>query len=1699
MGRFSAMVRRAILIKTGNPAQIIFNVLIMPMWFCFDLLIFTRLMPIAIHDSIETKTTQTAWFSTTGDIWRYDNTVRCPPDDYIKTGFVALQIVTDEVLISHRVPGALAAAGGLLRDLNLTHLPLAASAVLISHRVPGALAAAGGLLRDLNLTHLPLAASAVYWLFIPAIYTMNISIVIYSITLLSQMLTEKDRMMKPLLKMMGISDFVYFSSWMCVHCAEGLASMAVYSVGLLVLGVFRNVNLLSIYIMLLSNVVGHAALMVLLTTILSNPESGVGIAATLCVLMAAPFLLFIIVRRPVHQVVILALSLLSPTAFCSSILNLFIEDQMEGRGQNERFWSFATPHSSYTWPLLAAVFIIMVDAIIYFLLALYLDKVLPKAVGKREHWLYCCNSTQPKIHRYDPADDDSELHSSSHRRFLDPDVVEPATQEERVAVRIENLSKRFDAGDGRDHWALKNFSLDIYQNQITAILGHNGAGKSTLLRILSGLMAPTFGTAYILGYDVNDPKSMDEVRKIIGVCPQENVFSSELTVKQHLEFFARIRGVRKADRNQEIRELLNRLDKENYAVGDLSGGQQRRLSIGTAIIGGPKVIFLDEPTSGVDPLSRRKLWDLLKNLRNGRTMILTTHYMDEADGLADRKALISAGMLKYAGTSRYIRDKFRIGYKLEVNLSFPGDPESHRFLDTLVSGVIPASTKSPDQSRSQVSYTLPPNTSPKFSQLFRLLDQEVNSPFESRIQNYGLSLATLEEIFLELGRQEEQAKNKGTSSPNNKRKKKWRFLGRLGAGQAPDEEPASSLAAAEQNHHGSNATTTARRSSRLRALMALLKLRFLLILKRPGVIVSIFFSPLLNLTICLLLSYLSSSSSRNISWEVIWSPASFKTQFGNTVWYKSDNPNGIQKSLDSVGIETVEFNGPFESILLHSKKSPTPLYFEENGSKLVTYFNTTMATLPPATSNLLSNMILKKAGVNEVLVTKTEALPKKLLKTRRGIPALSLVSNVMLVAGFSAMPIRLCLAIVNERELGIRTGLRMSGLGMMGYYLPYVISHWIFMALIFVILVIGIVIIPISPVADFVPLTLMCILYLTHFVNELLFAGLSASLFGKEATAGAVFPVAYNILGSYFTYIPMIMLLARSESDPKERLLYNIFNFIFAFLYPPYTNGMGIFVMGETFLKLRETKETVGFYEIVSDWLVLPLFIAVPVQMIALIYLITVKDLMNHDTPLSQALLLRPRSNKSEGIYESHVAERFEREDSDVFEERKFVRDYLTRMPAGNFDDVPLRSESSTDDQKIPAIVVKNLKKSYWGHEKLNLPFGKVERQIVRDLDFHVDQGQIFGLLGPNGAGKTTTIKLLLAENRPTGGQIFVGGEPIRNCHSEALLRLGFCPQHDALWGDLNIREHLEFYAGVRLRNWKKSDCKVFLDSALPKMNILDSEQTEAIRNISGGTKRKLSFLISIFSQPYAVLLDEPTTGMDPVSRRKLWDIIKSPLLCSDLVLDHLGSEKNDDFQLRNWKKSECKAFLDSALPKMNILDSEQTEAIRNISGGTKRKLSFLISIFSQPYAVLLDEPTTGMDPVSRRKLWDIIKSEVEGRMGAILTTHFMEEADVLCDRVGIMNRGSMRCIGTTQHLRTKYGSSYTAELWLDILKTAPGERSQLLSDFATEFPGAEFVETSVDRIIFSMELTYAAVRKSRPKLYFIAVAMIALADRSMV
>lgn len=221
------------------------------------------------------------------------------------------------------------------------------------------------------------------------------------------------------------------------------------------------------------------------------------------------------------------------------------------------------------------------------------------------------------------------------------------------AIETCDLTKKYG-----DLIAVDKLNLKIEQGELYSLLGVNGAGKTTAIKMLSCLTKPTSGEAFVYGESVL--KEPSEVKSVIAVSPQETAVASNLTAKENLELMAGIHGFSKNKTIQKITELSEQFDLDKIMskkAGKLSGGYQRRLSIAMALISEPSVLFLDEPTLGLDVLARSDLWDIIRSLKGKITIILTTHYMEEAEALSDRIAIMKEGRLLFNGTVNEIKAK----------------------------------------------------------------------------------------------------------------------------------------------------------------------------------------------------------------------------------------------------------------------------------------------------------------------------------------------------------------------------------------------------------------------------------------------------------------------------------------------------------------------------------------------------------------------------------------------------------------------------------------------------------------------------------------------------------------------------------------------------------------------------------------------------------------------------------------------------------------------------------------------------------------------------------------------------------------------------------------------------------------------------------------------------------------------------------
>ena len=308
----------------------------------------------------------------------------------------------------------------------------------------------------------------------------------------------------------------------------------------------------------------------------------------------------------------------------------------------------------------------------------------------------------------------------------------------KSVVNVKGLRKVFKF-ENQTKEAVKNVDLDIYKHQITALLGHNGAGKTTTMNIIAGIIPKTVGTVCVDGED-----DVDVYRSKLGFCPQHNVFLRYLTCQQHLKLFGTLRGLSSEEANRKATEILENvgmIDKKNEFGNNLSGGMKRRLCLANAIIGETKILILDEPTSGLDPESRREIWDILLKLKKNHTILITTHFMEEADVLGDKIAIMEHGEIIAFGTSIFLKNHYGSGYilKLLKGADFK-QKEVTEVLERHIKGYEKRESVEP-----VYCVALPYSAIDKYAELLKELED--NSE-EFGIESISITNTNLEEVFL---------------------------------------------------------------------------------------------------------------------------------------------------------------------------------------------------------------------------------------------------------------------------------------------------------------------------------------------------------------------------------------------------------------------------------------------------------------------------------------------------------------------------------------------------------------------------------------------------------------------------------------------------------------------------------------------------------------------------------------------------------------------------------------------------------------------------------------------------------------------------------------------------------------------------------------------------------------------------------------
>ncbi|KAI8838125.1 hypothetical protein BC829DRAFT_421311 [Chytridium lagenaria] len=382
--------------------------------------------------------------------------------------------------------------------------------------------------------------------------------------------------------------------------------------------------------------------------------------------------------------------------------------------------------------------IFMIFETIFFLFAsFYLSAVLPSDFGVRKSWHW-------------PITDPIQAFQRAQRKKLNGGIDPLSESNLAVNVKIDEEETKFEDADvkaERDRisrvyagrrglgpkLAVKDVTFAAEQGLIFGLLGPNGAGKTTLISILTGLYEASSGNATLAGF--NYKSEQDSVYKVIGVCPQFDILWEDLTVGEHLYFYARLKGVPVRDEKVAVQKALANVSLttlESRKTKGLSGGEKRRLSIAIALIGDPAVVFLDEPTTGLDPEVRRLIWNIVTNAREGKTIILTTHSMEEAEALCQRIGIMAKGTLRCLSNPIRLKDLYGSGFKLFFNSLEEDTSRAAAWIESLMPK---GWTKVDALLQSVISY------------LFQTIEAGKS---ENGILDWGISQTTLEEVFLRI-------------------------------------------------------------------------------------------------------------------------------------------------------------------------------------------------------------------------------------------------------------------------------------------------------------------------------------------------------------------------------------------------------------------------------------------------------------------------------------------------------------------------------------------------------------------------------------------------------------------------------------------------------------------------------------------------------------------------------------------------------------------------------------------------------------------------------------------------------------------------------------------------------------------------------------------------------------------------------------
>eukprot|EP00301_Raphidiophrys_heterophryoidea_P004938 c12109_g1_i2.p1 GENE.c12109_g1_i2~~c12109_g1_i2.p1 ORF type:complete len:1737 (+),score=451.65 c12109_g1_i2:522-5213(+) len=1411
-------------------------------------------------------------------------------------------------------------------------------------------------------------------------------------TTLTSILEEKEKKIREGMLMVGLKDWVNQLSWL-------LTSMIKVTVVIIVVvpvgihsDLFEGCDGTLLFVFFWLFCLATAAFTFFIATFFSSSQTGGMLGYLIYFALSTPAAI-IVTRDDVSATGKLLSCLLSPCAF---FLGTRIVNDAQGNGQALTWETISDPTlSDVNVAFSSVICMLFVDVTLYFLLAWYVGKVWPNEYGTTLPWYFPFtkwywlpgSSTDSSVSQDTPAV--PLLSSNDTPSTQVANNIQPRVGQQGVAsVRVCGLTKTFKKGIK----AVEEVTWDAYENEITALLGHNGAGKSVTISMLTGLYPPTSGNAYVNNHAIGS--HMDKVRQSIGVCPQHDILWDELTVHEHLRIFASIKGLAGQQLEAAVTDKIREVgleEKRNENAMSLSGGMKRRLSVAMALIGDPRVVFLDEPTSGMDPEGRRQVWDLLRQAKQHRAIILTTHFMDEADLLGDRIAIMATGKLRVMGTSLFLKNRYGIGYHL--NLVKKAGFSAQRVTEFVRRHVPLASILS--NTAGEFAMVLPLASAPSFADLFTEFDTSSES---LGISSYGVSVTTLEEVFLKLADEYENAGDEvsnaihsghmvqsfvtpdvnGLSDPVSSTDP-GHDIPMQGGALSPVSSPRDGGGLSDKDEdevyrvygiRGMPSTerqtialvrkklNSARRNKRAIWIQFGLPVMFVLI--------STGFRSLTSLTKTTTGDSVSLSPFDQLSSHHLDSPYHFQfasPSMSQPVFFPSGLnasslismtptiPNALSPAFympQSVYDQIQPATDPFAILGTYNLAVVDFTPSDPAQNYTIAYNDSSYASLPMAMSVVNGGWIKALKGRTNntsVGVAVTYAPFSRVAgeQTSSDPGAYAAASSTVIYMSFGIISI-MGIAVTNvvrEKENKIKQHLITCGTKPLAYWSSQFLFDIMFYSL------------PLGGITAIVAAFNVLGLAGSHLIGTFLlfmlfgFAALPLAymcsfFFDVASTATTVTLLGQSFLNIALLVGYIVLSIPTLVSNPN---IAKILEYI-GYLFPNFALSAGLYKLSSSYATCATQRDLDPSYNS-GDCDKSDHIFAWNMLMPNLIYLVgdavLFWSLTLHLERRAWLRLTAPTVASGNTNNNNTDAGDVGEDDIDVKTEEIRVMRLQADIEAGHHKGKEL-------------VRVLGLQKSY--------ETGTLKRPAVRNLTLGIPSGECFGLLGPNGAGKTTAISMLTGATRPTQGTAILHQHNIQTHLTQAFLDIGYCGQHDALDDLLTVEEELRLYAHIK---------------CVPKQDL------ESV----------------VFN-----------------------------LLARTTLLPH------------------------------------RYKLTKELSGGNKRKLSLAIALIGNPRIVFLDEPSTGMDPKARRAMWQIISDSIhKGGRAMVLTTHLMEECEALCQRIGILVKGRLACLGTAQHLKSRFGKGYHVEVSLADASTMDRVRDLI----ARVAPGAQETEVYGTHIKFEL------------------------------